>query len=176
MSGFENEIIVAKGINLTGASPPSNQLGTDGYLLIGSTAGDPQGAPLTAGAGIIITNGSGSISISSIGGGITWSAIGASQTLVNNEGYICNAGGAISLALPAAASVGDSIEVALSGSTSWTITQGAGQQIRLGNTTTTAGVGGSLASTAQGDWVRLVCYVSGTSWIACAEQGNITVV
>lgn len=176
MSGFENEIIVATGIDLTGSSPPSNQLGTDGYLLIGSTAGNPSGAALTAGTGVSITNGSGSIQLDIVGGGLSWSNIGASQTLVNNEGYICGSGAGLSLALPASASVGDTIEVVLDGSTSWTITQGAGQQIRLGNTQTTAGAGGSLASTAQGDWVRLVCSVAGTNWVACAEQGNITVV
>lgn len=64
MSGFENEIIVATGIDLTGASPPSNQLGTDGFLLIGSTAGNPNGAALTSTASTLtVTNGSGSINL-----------------------------------------------------------------------------------------------------------------
>lgn len=63
MSGFENEIIVAKGIDLTGASPPTNQLGTDGFLLIGNSAGDPQGAALTPDHSMNVINGPGTITL-----------------------------------------------------------------------------------------------------------------
>lgn len=41
---------------------------TDGQLVIGATGGAPQAQTLTAGSGITITNGPGSIAISSTGG------------------------------------------------------------------------------------------------------------
>ena len=126
---------------------------TSGQLAIGSTGANPVAATLTAGTGISITNGAGSISIKSTGGGMTWNTISSSGTLAINNGYICTAGGALSLALPAVSDIGDMIAVTLDGSTSWTITQPAGKQIRMGNIQTTLGVGGSLASTDQGDSV-----------------------
>lgn len=157
---------------------PFNFLGplTNGQLLIGSTGADPVPATITGGTGISIVNTAGNITINS-SGGLTWQTITANQTLAINNGYICvSPGGALSLALPAVAPVGSEIEVTLDGATSWTITQGAGQQIRLGNVQTTSGVGGSLASTAQGNSIRLVCSVANTKFNVVSSMGNITVV
>lgn len=50
------------------------QIDTNGQLIIGSTGTVPQIATLTAGTGINIVNGAGSITISSTGGGMTASA------------------------------------------------------------------------------------------------------
>lgn len=160
-----------------GASP-FNFLGplTNGQLLIGSTGLDPVSAAISAGSGIVVTNGAGTITISSTGG-LTWQAISADQTLAVDHGYVCiSPGGVLSLALPAAAAVGDTISVSLDGATSWTITQGAGQQIRLGNAQTTSGGGGSLASTAQGNTVTFVCSVANLKFNVISSMGNITVV
>jgi len=177
MPGWINGIGWMNNISFAATKPLVGDLDADGKIIIGRTGLNPVGATITAGTGISITNGSGSITIGIAGSSLSWQYIIASQALVNGIGYICGTGGgAISLSLPAAAAVGDTIEVNLSGATSWTITQGAGQRIRLGNVQTTLGVGGSLASTAQGDWIQLVCDVSGTHWIASAKQGNITIV
>lgn len=109
--------------------------------------------------------------------GITaWNKISASQTLVVNNGYFCTGGGTLSLALPATSQVGDTIDVVLVGSTGWTITQSAGQQIMIGNTQTTAGVGGSLSSTQQGDSIELVCLTTNLVWVVINSMGNPTVV
>lgn len=97
--------------------------------------------------------------------------------MATNSGYVCiSPGGALSLSLPAVSALGDEIEVTLDGSTSFTITQGAGQQIRLGNLATTAGVGGSLASTQQGDSLRMVCSIANLKWNVLSSMGNPTVV
>lgn len=58
-----------KGVLTTGATgiPGFTTLSLDGQLLIGSTAGVPAAATLTAGSGISITNGSNSITISASG-------------------------------------------------------------------------------------------------------------
>jgi hypothetical protein len=128
------------------------------------------------GAGGITTSASGNtITITGIGG-FTWHNISASQTLVVDEGYFCvSPGGALSLALPATSIVGDMIEVVLDGATSFTITQSAGQQIRLGNLSTTAGVGGSLASTQQGDSIQMVCQTANLKWVVISSMGNPTI-
>lgn len=109
--------------------------------------------------------------------GITaWNRISASQPLVVNNGYFCTGGGTLALLLPAVSAVGDQINVVLLGSTAWQITQGAGQQIVIGNQQTTAGVGGSLTSTQQGDSITLVCAQANLIWVVINSMGNPIVV
>jgi hypothetical protein len=110
-------------------------------------------------------------------GGITWQTITASQTLGINNGYICIAsGGNLSLALPSTSVVGALISIILDGSTSFTITQGAGQSIQLASRNTTTGTGGSLATTQQGDSVSMVCSVANLRWNIFSSTGNLTII
>lgn len=113
-------------------------------------------------------------------GAVVWNVISqATQPaeLAINNGYICIAGGTgnVSIPLPAASSLGDIIEIALNGATSWTITQAAGQQIRWSGSTTTLGAAGSLATTGTGDSIRLVCQTANTVWVGLSGNGNLTV-
>ncbi len=149
---------------------------TNGQIPIGSTGANPVLATISPGVGISIGTGAGLITISATGGGFTWSLRTTNGTMAAGSGYQVTSG-ALSLALPStvSSSTGDAIQVVLLGGTSWTVTQAAGQQIRLGNATTTLGVGGSLASTDQGDWIELVYSDTGL-WVATARQGNITIV
>lgn len=108
--------------------------------------------------------------------GMTWNLISSSQTLSPNNGYFCvSPGGILSLRLPPVSNLGDVIEICLDGSAGFTITQGAGQTIRLGNVSTTAGIGGSLTSTQQGDVLRLVCQVANLKWNVLSCEGNLTI-
>ena len=123
----------------------------------------------------ITTSGSGSTL--TITGGDKWQLISSSQALSPNNGYFCvSPGGALSLSLPAVSSLGDEIIVTIDGAASFTITQGAGQQIRLGNSATIAGVGGSIASTQQGDVIRMVCQTANLKWNVISSTGNLTIV
>jgi len=122
---------------------------TDGQILIGSTGSEPVASTLTAGSGISVSNGPGSITISSQGnsaacfGVNSWEKIsydGTTAQVINpmepNKGYVCNAWGAkrqsggynlypILIQLPPTddLSVGDIVSVAAVG--------GAGVQILL---------------------------------------------
>jgi hypothetical protein len=120
------------------------------------------------------TSGSGNtVTIKVTGSGMTWNTISASQPLAVNNGYFCvSPGVALSLSLPAVSALGDEIEISLDGSTSFTITQGAGQSIRLGNLATTAGVSGSISSTQQGDSIRMICQVANLKWNVLSSIGN----
>lgn len=116
--------------------------------------------------------------VSTLGNTVKWQTITANQTLVKNNGYMCiAAGGALSLALPSTASstIGDIIEITLDGATSWTVTQAAAQQIRFSGSQTTAGVTGTLGSTAQGDTIKMVYQATG-KWNIISSIGNLTVV
>lgn len=169
----------AHSLIVTNGSSPYTVLGvaSNGQIPIGSIASDPVLNTITAGSGISVVNGPGTITISSVTGTLAWNTISGSQTLAVENGYICvSPGGALSLALPATSVLGDIIEVTLDGATSFSITQSAGQQIRIGNLATTAGVGGSITSTQQGDSIRLVCQTANLKWNVISSMGNPTVV
>lgn len=145
------------------------------------------GGPVPPDAGnVIFLLGSGNLSVVGNPGtntltitdtGITaWNKISASQTLAVNNGYFCTGGATLSLLLPATSNVGDTIDVCLVGSTGWTITQGAGQQIKMGNLSSTVGVGGSLSSTQQGDTITMVCLTTNLTWVVISSMGNPIIV
>lgn len=160
-----------------GSLPP----GQDIQSLTGNSGGAVLGDSLfninvvgTGGTTVTGNPGTHTLTIAS-SGDLVWSSIIISQTAAPDNGYFVSSG-ALSIALPAtvSSSIGDTFQIVLVGGTSWTLTQAASQQIRLGNTTTTVTTG-SLASTAQGDWIELVYFGAGL-WVANVRQGNITVV
>lgn len=153
---------------------------TNGQVLVGSTGADPVPAAITAGAGLSVTNGAGTITIAVAGSGITWTSVsGATQTLAVNNGYIANRSGAnVAFTLPTTAAVGDTIRIVgvTNGPNGWSIAQNASQQISLGSVSSTTGVGGSFASTNPNDCVTIVCSVTNTGWTVMSSVGNITIV
>jgi len=151
---------------------------TNGQLAIGSTGADPVASTLTAGTGMSITNGAGSITLNALGGGLSWTVVtGTTQSAVSNNGYIANNAGQVTVTLPATSSVGDMIAVTgINNATGWKIAQNAGNQIFFGNTNTTAGTGGSLTSTSTRDTVFLLCTSTNANWQVLSSVGNITVV
>ena len=108
---------------------------------------------------------------------LSWSVITASQSAVAGQGYFVNGVGAVTVTLPATSAIGDIFEVSNMGIAAGTIiAQNAGQDIRIGSSTTTPGVGGSLTSTALGDSLKLVCNVANTTWTVVSSMGNWSIV
>jgi hypothetical protein len=181
-STFNGSSVTQHSILLGGSNVHTiNNLGvaTNGQLPIGSTSADPVLATLTAGTGVTITNGAGSITINASGGGLTWNDVtGTSATGAANNGYIADNAGLVTVSLPATAAQGTIFAVVggNSGSGGWKISQASGQQINFGTSTTTSGTGGSLASTKQYDCVFLLCTTANTNFIVYDSIGNITVV
>lgn len=94
----------------------------------------------------------------------TWHVIiGASQTMVSNNGYISNYAGTLAYLLPATSAIGDIIEVTSIAAQPWSISLNAGQYIQCVNVETTPTTG-SITSTAIGDSIRMVCTVTDTAW------------
>lgn len=172
-SGSSNTITISgDGTIATQYDEDSGSAVPSGGIL--NVIGDPTGIATTSGSG-------NTVSIYVPPGGINWVVITQASepsNFVINTGYICQSGGTgnVSIALPATSSVGDMIEIVLSGATTWTITQGASQQIRIADSQTTLGAGGSLSTTGTGDHVRLVCEADDTLWVAVGFIGNLTVV
>ena len=164
-----------KAVFTTGATgiPVLTAMAADGQLIIGSTAGVPAAATLTAGAGISITNGSNSITVAT-NGASTW--IDQTTTPVSvaaNAKYIANNAGLVTLNMPATAVVGDEFTVAGHGAGGWLLQMNTGQVANFGSSPTTSA--GSLASTNRYDSVKLVCTVANTTFNVLYAVGNLTV-
>lgn len=152
---------------------------TDGQLVIGSTGGDPVAASLSAGSGITITPGSGTITIAASGGSsFTWSVVtGTTQAMAVNNGYIANNAGQVVATLPATSAVGDTVAITgINNDTGWRISQNAGNQVFFGTASTTSGTGGHLDSASTRDTIYLVCMTANATWNVVNSIGNITVV
>ena len=162
----------------TPTSPLTSLTMTNGQLLIGATGSAPAVSTITAGAGVSVVNGPGSITISASTATVIWNNISSSQALAVNQGYFVDAtGGAISLSLPVTASVGDSIRVYKidNSANQVKITQGAGQSIQFGSSLSTVGAAGYIETTARGDTVELICQTANTDFKVGSSMGNFTV-
>jgi hypothetical protein len=151
---------------------------TAGEVLIGTTASDPVGATLTAGTNIGITSASGSITINATGSAsFSWNDVSSgTQALSVNQGYVTDNGASlVTYTLPGVAPLGSIIEIAGKSSGGWTITYGSGQIIHMGNETTTV-TSGSLSSTNQYDYVKLLCITANTTFSVIGGIGNLTIV
>jgi hypothetical protein len=196
LSGSSNTLIGANaGSSYTGAESSNiaikdaGTIGDNNTIRIGTQgAGAGQqnqcfiaginGVSVTA-AGTVVIDASGQLGSSSAMSTIWSEVTGVSQGAAANAGYIANNAGTVTITLIAAASasIGTTLRVTgINNATGWAIAQNASQQIFFGNTSTTAGVGGSLASTATRDSVELVCVsANGLLWNVISSVGNITV-
>lgn len=162
-----------------GASPYATKILGDGQLLIGSAGVDPVVGSISAGAGISVTLGSGSVTIANTGGAPdTFSNVTATtQQTVVNQGYITSAASLLTYTLPATALYGAWVEILGFATNGWIIAQNSGQQINYGNLVTSTGVTGTLASSQSKDCVKLRCMTNtGSVWTVVSSQGNLDVV
>jgi len=162
------------GVLTTGTTgvPVITPLASDGQLIIGSSAGAPAAATLTAGTGISITNGHNSITITATeAGGISWSDNSGTFNAAASNGYFITA---VSTAtLPASPNEGDTISFVVDTASTLTITGNTGQKIRIGAALSAAA--GTAANNARGDSVTLVYRSTGTTWFATSVIGTWTV-
>jgi hypothetical protein len=175
MGGFssvtgDETIMFADNCSFDG-SQRGGKITSDGQLFIGSTASPHiKTGTLTAGSGISITNGSGSITIASTSGGFTWTDVtGSTQTLAAQNGYITDRSGGVTYTLPSSGSLGDTIKIV--GKTGLaTITPNANQRILIGSASGTVGVTGTAVSNNAGDCIELICTTSGSSTVWRADS------
>jgi hypothetical protein len=166
---------------------------TNGQLTIGSTSASPVVTTLTAGNGIGITNGPGSISIAVTTGGSQLpyvSTVGPTQAMTTNTGYIISPISnaldyQVVFTLPALSAVGDIVEIlttdydgsnhVVNGGT-WKIAQNAGQFISDSSLASTIGITGFLFVFGGTASVRLICGVANTHWfVQSSSTGNVGV-
>ena len=78
--------------------------------------------------------------------------------------------------MPVKSQFGDRIEIMYDTGTGYIIAQNAGQSIKINNSSSTVGTGGSVASTNYSNMISIVCSVANTKWFAESASGNFKVV
>lgn len=150
----------------------------DGQLLIGSTSqNQPVVGTLTGGAGIVVTNGDGTITIDATKAEFWEEITNTTHQMVIDKYYATDNAALVTLTLPVTAAFGTELRVIdkrASGGR-WLIAQNASQIIRFGKKNTTAGITGSLASAEDHDGVHLVCTVANTEWVVIGAVGNLVI-
>ena len=101
---------------------------------------------------------------------------GTSASMATGNAYVTNNASTVNLLLPSVAAFGDIVAVVGKGAGGWLVSQNSGQIIKFGNTNSTSGVGGSIASTDAGDVVFLMCITANTEFRVIQSIGLITVV
>jgi hypothetical protein len=161
LTGANSAMLVT---NSTGV-PAMTASMTNGQIIIGVTGGTPIPGTLTAGSGISIANSAGGITISGTGSGIGWTEVtGTSQAGAADSGYVSNNAGLVTITLPTTAAFGTALSIIGKGAGGWLIAQNASQNIQIGNTSSTVGTGGSVASTNAFDSIDLLCTTANTTW------------
>lgn len=133
---------------------------------------------ITAGPGVSIVNAAGSITISGTAASVGWNVVTTNTAMVAENGYIVNSAGAVTLTLPTTATVGSALPIIGINTGLWSIAQNAGQNIQIGNKTSTTGVGGSVSATSGSDSLELVCVVANTTWavLGAPQSSGLTIV
>jgi hypothetical protein len=161
-----------------GAAAFSSQVLTNGQVLVGSTGLAPVAATLSAGSGISVTNGAGSVTIANTASSSSFSAIsGTTQAAVANTRYSAQNAALTTVTLPAAPAAGDRVSVRAYGTGGFSLVCGAvGQKIQMGNQPSAPG--GSVDSTSQYDSVDVEAQDSGSSavWLVTSGVGNLNLV
>jgi len=149
---------------------------TDGQMLIGNTGNPPSVGTISAaaGSGITVTAGAGTLALASTAP-MSRADISADGALAVNTSYTNTKAGLLTVTLPDG-TANDEIILIGNGAGGWIIDQtDAAHQIFVGNTQTTLGAAGSLASSNNGDCVLLRC-LSAKTWRVYSMVGNLTVV
>lgn len=164
-----NPLPPASGGTGSGTAPSAGQ------IPIGTSANIYTPAAINSGTGIVVANGSGSITISATGGGVTWSTIaGTTQAAAVDHGYVSGNAGQTTVTLPATAALGSTVGLEGLGAGGWILAANTGQTIKIGSSTTSSA--GSLTSAAASDNVYVTCIVANTTWrVQTTNSAGLTI-
>jgi len=136
---------------------------SNGQLIIGSSGATPAAANITAGTGISVTNGAGSITIDCTVGGLTTTTIaGTTQAAAVDNGYIVGNASQTTITLPATFAIGALVKIKGFGAGGWILAASAGDTIVIGQSVTSSG--GSLTSAGNYDSIQVSGLVANTTW------------
>ncbi len=106
-----------------------------------------------------------------------WSQKNGGGTLEAYKGFFAKGAASQTFLLPVAPTNGEIFGLTNGETGDVTITQNSGQSIIFGNSTTTTGTGGSLASSSKGDAIQILCITNPSVFMVFTGAiGNWTVV
>lgn len=148
-------------------------LDTNGQVWIGATGSKPVPSTITAGAGIAITNAANSITISSTGGGFSWTSQATSFAASSGNGYVVTA--TSTATLPTGALTGSTISFISSiGTGSGAITVQAATGDKISASTVLGSATGHAISNSYGDSITLTYISAANTWYSSGLIGSWT--
>jgi hypothetical protein len=159
----------------TGAS----LIATTGDIVLNTAAGDltftlQTPASVNNSALVIDTDGTVHVGSNSV---MVWNeANSASVSLVASNAYVVNNGFQVVFTLPVTAALGDEFQIQGLSASGWKIAQNNGQNIQVGNISSTVGMAGSVDATNQFDAIKIVCTVPDTTFNAEFLVGRLNVI
>lgn len=146
---------------------------SNGQTWIGNGTAIPAASILTAGSGVTVTNGSGSITLNSINKYNFISVSTSTKQMVNGEIYLpAVASGDITFTLPASSNIGDVVGIAQtdqSGTGKWNVVYGTGQYINNQASLSTVTTGSAHSFANFNSAVLLICSIANTEWSVMCE-------
>lgn len=130
----------------------------NGQLIIGSTGNAPVLASLSAGAGISVTPGAGSITIANTQTALSWvNQTAATVTMSVNTGYVntSTASAQVTYTLPATAALGSTFKIMGKSTGGWVLQANTAQVINVGEVATAAT--GSVTNGGVFDTIEVIC-------------------
>lgn len=133
---------------------------------------------LSAGAAgrVLTSDSSGNVSLATVGASTYTPVAGITQAMVTGTEYWTQNAALTTFTLPATAAAGTTMEISGFGAGGWTVAQTAGQSIVYQGVSSTAGIAGSISSTAASDVVRLLCVVQDVTWAAVSLAGSLNLI
>lgn len=129
---------------------------------------------LSVGSGLSITGTT--LDATVLGGGLTWhEETGTSYSASANEGIVANNSSLVTITLPTTFAVGDTIQIIGKGTGLWRIAQNSGQQIHMGDLSTTAGASGYIDALHRRDSLTLIGTVANTEFTAVHAAGCLDI-
>ncbi|MBS3903740.1 MAG: hypothetical protein KGZ39_00255 [Simkania sp.] len=146
--------------NASGGTGLDTSSAANGTILIGDGSGFSL-ANITAGPGVSVANGAGTITISS-SVNVSYTEENSTFSALSNEGYYCT--GPLTVNLPGSPSNGDVINIICFTAANIIIQANAGQLITMGNISSS--VAGTATNTLVGNTISLRYRTSTTTWVA----------
>lgn len=106
----------------------------------------------------------------------TWvDVITPTQLISPSTAYVVSYSGIVTFTLPLNPIFSETFRIVGNGGIGWIIVQNINQNMYIGNTTTTTGIGGNISSTGSYDCIEFGCTIADTTFVCLSSDGIFNV-